>query len=451
MRLERIRAVFLRGTVDGQVFNKRDTMKSFLHSTLNQFRLLNRPARLFLLALFFDGLLFSGFSLFLNLYILDAGYSRDFLGMLNAAPSLSALLLGVPMGLLSDRMGRKRAMIIGFSLANFAIIGLVLSHSQAGMLALALIWGAAGQLYVLSHAPFMMKTSDDKSRDILFSFSFAMFPLAGTLGTFLAGYLPGLFKGWFGITSSALAYQGVLLFSVVSSFFVLVPIAFIHEPKTAKVEEKAESTERRPSVRKTLVRPLTLKLAIPNLAIGLGAATLVPYFNVFFAERYRMGDATLGILFSAGALLTGIACIIGPRLVGNLGGKVRTVVLGQAASLVFLLLIGFSPWPWLAVIGFLMRVALMNMVAPLFDSFALEQSHESEHGAVNSIRNLAWNVGWTVGPYISGMVQQRYGFSPLFVSTAVLYAIAISLTWIFFGPNAQRDPLPVPIMDDTTT
>jgi MFS family permease len=153
-------------------------------------------------------------------------------------------------------------------------------------------------------------------------------------------------------------------------------------------------------------------------------------------ERYRMSDSALGILFSLGSLTTGIACLVGPRLVGNLGGKVRTIVLGQGVSLVFLLAIGFSPWPWLAVVGFLVRGALMNMVAPLFDAFALEQTHESEHGAVNSIRNLAWNVGWTVGPYVSGVVQQRWGFSPLFISTAILYAIAISLTWFFFRSKA---------------
>ncbi|MFA5873517.1 MAG: MFS transporter [Anaerolineales bacterium] len=425
-------------------------MKSFLHSIGTQFRILNRPARLFLLAIFFDGLLFAGWNLFFNLYIIDAGYSRDFLGLANAAPSLSALLLGVPMGLLSDRMGRKRAMIIGFALANFAIFGMILGRSEAVILVSALFLGATSQLYVLSQAPFMMKTSDDKTRDVIFSLSYGMFPLASTAGNFLAGYLPGLFKSWLGITSSMLAYQGVLLFSVVSSFLVLVPIAFIHEPRTTRAEEKAGSTERRLPVWKVLLRPLTLKLSIPNLAIGLGAATLVPYFNVFFAERYQMDDAMLGILFSVGSLLTGIACILGPRLVGNLGGKVRMVVLGQAASLVFLLLIGFSPWPWLAVIGFLMRGALMNMVAPLFDAFALEQSHESEHGAINSIRNLAWNVGWTVGPYISGVVQQRYGFSPLFVSTAVLYALAISLTWFFFRPKARRDSLPVSVMDEAS-
>jgi len=410
-------------------------MKSFLSSIGTQFRNLNRPARLFLLALFLDGLLFSGWNLFFNLFILDAGHSRDFLGLVNAAPSLSALLLGVPMGLLSDRMGHKRAMILGFILANVAIIGMILGGSEPAILVMALFYGLTSQLYVLSQAPFMMKTSDDRTRDVLFSLSYGMFPLASTLGNFLAGYLPGLFTHWFGLSTSTTAYQAVLLFSVLASFLVLVPLVFIQESPTTQKGDPTRPAETKPSLWKTLSRPLTLKLALPNLAIGLGAATLVPYFNVFFAEQYHMNDSSLGILFSAGSLATGVACIISPRLVGNLGGKVRTIVLGQAASLGFLLMIGFSPWPWLAVIGFIARGALMNMVAPLFDAFALEQTHETEHGAVNSIRNLAWNVGWTVGPYISGLVQQRYGFSPLFVSTAILYGIGISLTWFFFQPK----------------
>ena len=416
-------------------------MKAMLGSILNQFRILNRPARLFLVALFLDGLLFSGWILFFNLFIIESGYSREFLGLVNAAPSLSALVLGVPMGLLSDRLGRKRAMMLGFSIANLAIIAMLLSRHEAVILCFALIYGAAGQLYVLSHAPFMMKISDDRSRDILFSVSFGMFPLASTAGNLLSGYLPGLFKGWFHITSSALAYQGVLLFCVVSSFLVLVPIAFIHEPRTVPQEAAAGAKDPKTSIWKVLFRPLTMKLSLPNLFIGFGAAILVPYFNVFFVERHQMSDASLGLLFGAGSLLTGVACIIGPRLVGNLGGKVRMVILIQAVSLVFLLMIGFSPWPWLAVVGFLARGALMNMVAPLFDAFGLEQSLESEHGAVNSIRSLALNVGWAVGPYFSGLVQQRYGFSPLFISTAVLYAISILLVWIFFHPRAQAAPV----------
>jgi MFS family permease len=416
-------------------------MKVLFPSILNPIRALSRPARLFLLSLFLYGLLFSGWNLFFNLYIISAGYSRDFLGLVNAAPSLTALLLGVPIGLLSDRMGRKLAMIIGFILQNFAILGMALVHAESAMLVLALISGAVGQLYFLSQAPFMMRTSDDKSRDVLFSLSFGVVPLANTLGNFLAGYLPGSFAGWFGLTTQASAYQAVLLFSAMISFLVLVPIVFIREPKLAGEERWEKAKEPKPSIWKTLMRPLTLKLSMPNLAIGFGAATLVPYLNVFFSERFHMSDSALGILFGVGSLATGLGCIIQPRFIPHLGGKVRTITLGQTVSLLFLLMVGFSPWPWLAVIGFVVRGALMNMVSPLFDAFALEQSHESEHGAVTSIRNFAWNIGWTVGPYVSGLVQQRWGFTPLFINTAVMYGIGITLTWIFFRPRIATEPV----------
>jgi predicted MFS family arabinose efflux permease len=61
---------------------------------------------------------------------------------------------------------------------------------------------------------------------------------------------------------------------------------------------------------------------------------------------------------------------------------------------------------------------------------------------------LMWEVGWTVGPYLSGIVQARWGFSPLFMATAGLYGVAIGLTWLFFrhaeagSPNVQTQMAP---------
>ncbi len=105
------------------------------------------------------------------------------------------------MGLLSDRIGRKRAMIMGFAIANCGIIAMILFHSEAAMLAMALLFGVGGQLYMISQAPFMMKASDDRTRDILFSFSYGMFPLSSALGNFIAGYLPDTFTNLLGLTT----------------------------------------------------------------------------------------------------------------------------------------------------------------------------------------------------------------------------------------------------------
>jgi len=64
-------------------------------------------------------------------------------------------------------------------------------------------------------------------------------------------------------------------------------------------------------------------------------------------------------------------------------------------------------------------------------------------------------VGWTIGPYLSGVVQARYGFAPLFISTAILYGIAIGLTWLFFRRAEETpvsapapQPLPLTILDE---
>jgi len=412
---------------------------NLFRSQFGQVGRLGKPARLFLLALFLDGLLFTAFGLFFNFYILADGHSREFLGLINAMPSIAALVFGLPAGMISDRIGRKRSMIIGFTLANIGIITMLLVHQPVIMLAMAFLWGAFGQLYALSHAPFMMKVSDDKSRDTLFSLSFGVFPLASTLGNLLAGVLPGLFSGWFhlGIQSSA-AYQAVLLTSVVSSFVVLVPILLIREPKSQGLDVSVP--QKHLSLASTLAifkRPLTIKLALPNLVTGLGAAMVIPYLNLFFVERHHLSDQALGILFAVSSLMIGVATFFGPRLVGNLGGKIRTIVLSQGVSLAFLLVLGFSPFAWLAVLGFLVRGTLMNMAAPFFDAYAMEHTVEAEQGSVNSLRAWSWNFGWAVGPYLSGLVQQKYGFSPLFLITSVLYAVSIGLTWLFFGEQVK--------------
>ncbi len=114
------------------------------------------------------------------------------------------------------------------------------------------------------------------------------------------------------------------------------------------------------------------------------------------------------------------------------------MVVTQSSSLVFLLLMGFAPVLWLSAIGYLMRTALMNMASPLYTAFCMEHTPEHQQGFVNSVLNLSWNIGWAVGPFVSGVVQQNYGFAPLFVATAVLYFFAIVLQWKFFDTSGSH-------------
>ncbi len=409
-------------------------IKNTLHDLL-PWRSFSRSARLFLMAIIVDGVIYSAWSLFFNFYILAQGFDKEFLGIVNALPSVSALLFSIPLGMLSDRIGRRKAMLLGV-LVNTIAMGLQVTFTDPSLIMAMVFMGGVGQnLYYISQSPFIMSASDNKTRTILFSLTFGLVTLSGAVGSLFAGYLPAFFGDILRVQAdSATAYQAVLLCAVALGSVSMLFIYLIREPAGSHA---AVQGGRKP-VSAVLRKPILLKLMLPQLLTGFGAAILIPYMNVFFSERFQFADQTLGTLFSLSALLTGIGTVIGPKLALMLKSKIGTVVLTQSVSLVFLVLMGFTGMPWLAAVSYLVRGTAMNMGHPLLNTFSMEQFDASEQGTANSVFNLAWTSGWAVGPYISGIVQQRYGFQPLFITTTILYALAIALTWQFFYKMEKR-------------
>jgi MFS family permease len=71
----------------------------------------------------------------------------------------------------------------------------------------------------------------------------------------------------------------------------------------------------------------------------------------------------------------------------------------------------------------------------------MENSPENKRGAFSSLTQMAWQAGWVAGPVISGFVQIRWGFSPLFIATSIFYAAAIIIArryLIPFESNSNR-------------
>ncbi len=389
----------------------------------------NRSAKMFLLATVIGGFITSGWSLFFNLFILARGFDKEFLGIVNIMPSLASLIFTIPLGMLSDRLGRKRSMILGTIVTMIAYGFQITTNSTAGLIILTFLVGIGNSLHIISNAPFMMSVSSEKNRALLFSVNFGLQTLAGMIGNLFAGFLPKAFSRLFAIAAdTARSYQAVLMTCLILGTLMLIPMFLINDPG----ERQLKKAIKKVSIIKTFLKPHVWRLFLPNFILGTGAALLIPYMNVFFREEHKLSSDTLGLLFSLSALITGLGSIVGPWLARKFKSKIKTIVFTQAASLGFLLLTGFSPIVWLAAIGFLLRAALMNMANPLYSAFAMEQTEPVEQGAVNSVISLAWNFGWAICPYISGLVQANFGFRPLFITTFILYTFSTSLVWIFF-------------------
>jgi MFS family permease len=401
---------------------------------------LSRNARLFLVAAMIDGIINSTWSLYFNFFVLSRGYDKQFMGLANAMPSIATLLVGLPMGMLSDRIGRRKAMLLGLIMLSAGYGMMAIAPSQALILVAGFLGGAGSALYFNSQAPFMMNASTAETRTLLFSLSSGIVTLSGALGNLVAGKLPQLLSSITGLERDGSGVlQIIMLAAVAFGTLSLIPIALIREDKPTAHHESTGSPSG--NLKGLIRKPVLWMIFLPNMLTGIGAGILMPYVNLFYAERFTLTDVQLGVLFSLSSLLTGAASLIGPRLAVILRGKVRTVVITQGLSFGFLVLMGFTPLGWLSQFSYLVRTMLMNMATPLFSAFAMEQFLPGEQGKANSIFGIAWTLGWAFGPYVSGIVQVHSGFAPLFVATTALYAGATSLIWLFFGRQERKEAL----------
>jgi len=204
----------------------------------------NRNAQLFLVLAVVQGIVFGIYLLFLNLFILARGFDKDFLGLLTAIPAFVGLVFAFPSGALSDRFGRRSAMIWGTLLSSLALVGVILLTNKVALCAAAALSGCGQTLVMVSSAPFLAENSTAEDRTSLFSTHFGLRTLAGFVGNLVGGFLPTLFARLLAADAeSVTSYQGVLWTVFALNLAALIPLSRMREAE----RKKPASPEPRPN------------------------------------------------------------------------------------------------------------------------------------------------------------------------------------------------------------
>jgi MFS family permease len=385
-------------------------------------------ARLYLLNVILMGAAMGVYRLLFNFYVLSLGYDEALIGQLVTVSSLTALLAALPVGYLADQLGRKASLLLSGSLTALAILTMVLWPGQIVFYMTNVIFGVAQSLGAVTMGPFLMENSGDEERTYLFSFGSGLQMAAASVGNWIGGYLPTWVGNWREVSpTDSLAYGGSLVVVVLGAAFGLLPLVFLRRPNMGRQGRSVFAP-----LSYAAGHPGTLsKLILPMLITSIGAGLIMPFMNVFFRQQYSQPDTTIGTLFAWGSLAMGIGLLIAPPLAERMG-KIQLVVVTQALSIPFLILLGFAPWFWLSAAAYYIRVALMNMSGPVYQTFVMEHVEEDARATVASLVSMSWNFGWAFSPMISGWMQVRYGFGMPFVGTILLYCISIYLYWAFF-------------------
>ena len=405
-----------------------ENKSSVLATYISRIRAFSRNARLYLLSEAIYGTATGIFQLLFNFYALSLGYNEAVLGNMVAARSMTSLIMAIPCGFLTDRIGRRNSIVISIAAYSASVALMLLFPSSLVFFAMNIIQGLAQSLSGVAMGPFLMENSKDAERIYLFSLSSGMRMTATSVGQWIGGYLPTFFALRLAISAMDTKSYSLSLWAVaLSGFLSVLPMLFV-------ANRVSKTTDRPTFAPLSFIRknPGKIeKLILPTLITSVGAGLIMPFMNVFFRNVHHQSDTSIGVIFAWGSLAMGLGLIIAPALAERFG-KIKVVVVSQALSVPFLMMLGFAPGFGIVLVAYYVRTMLMNMSSPIYSTYVMEQVDPESRGMLASLTSMASNFGWALSPTISGYLQIRYGFGPPFVLTIVLYTIAIGMYYVWF-------------------
>jgi hypothetical protein len=187
------------------------------------------------------------------------------------------------------------------------------------------------------------------------------------------------------------------------------------------------------------------RLVVPSFLISIGAGQVIPFLNIFVQRKFGLDLTGLNAVFAFTSLGTVAAILAQPRLARRFG-QITSVVIVQAASIPFLVVLGFSSVLWMVILAIAVRNSLMNAGNPIFVAFAMERVAPSERATISAALSVLWQVGWVIGGTWYAILQALLGFDAgyavNFATIIVLYSTATALYWVWFRAT-DRPPLTV--------
>jgi len=416
----------------------RDILKNYA-AVLRDF---SPNARNFLLLTFLMSLAQNVFGLVFNLYILDLGYTRDFLGTLGAIPSLTVAALSIPLAVFCGALPARKSLIASLALSFTAMAGMGLFTGRGALMLFSVVSGTSAALFAITAMPLMARSSSEKERQHLFSFQFAASMTAGFAGSLVSGWLSSLLAAaFFGGHEGAPAYRITLLAACALLLGAFLP--------AMKIKERSGPRDNPAGAAFSAIAPgMALLVLAPQLIIAFGAGMIMPYMNIFFKTGFGLRVGSLGFFMSLMPLAMAAGGLIGPWLVTRLG-RVRAMIAFQGLSIPFLATMGFSGLLLPTVLAAFARTMLMNASWPVYSVFMLSHFPPGQHQAASAIYTAGWNLANAASARLSGRLQMDFGFTLPFLITITCYSAAtLLLSRKFLKEDSKKAVSPTAIKEE---
>lgn len=389
----------------------------------SEYRAIPAEAKLLVYLNFVPGLAFGLIYTDLSYYLTKIqGMPVSFSGLVIMVMGITTVLTSLPIGVLADRYGRRKFLVLGNVLASLTLVMFVLTTDVILLLTAAIAEGMTEAAFAASGSALLTEKAGDASRTPAFSFSSFLSNFAFGLAGFAISLILVLQSaGLSGAASHVVLYVVVAALSLAMTPFLLR----VHETKSNKETESFRDFLPRKS-KGTLAR-----YAATSVLIAFGAGFFVPLMTLWFSLAYNVPDVVSGPILGVSGFLIAGTTLAAPYLARRFG-LVRAVVVTQGLSTVFMVAVPLSPN--FATAGFIytVRAFMMNASNPLVSSLIMGMVYPDERGAAAGLNAALWRFPNSISTGLGASMMGAGLLALPFYLAAVLYVISIALFWLFF-------------------
>lgn len=366
------------------------------------------------------GLIFTDISYFLTIV---QGVTAEFTGLVISAMGISTFVASIFLGIAADVYGRKKLLVMGNILASVMLVVFVLTTDPILLMTAAILEGISEAAVLTSSGALLADKADDNKRTSVFSLYGFVQSIAFGLGSFA---IPSIII--FEVVGFSNKESYILLYSLIAILSIVFTLIMLRVNESEKLKKEGSGVRNLlPGKSKVVL----LKFTITSAVLAFGAGMVVPLMAFWFNLQYGISDVISGPILALSSLLIALAILVSPYLALRFG-LVKSIVLTQAVSTVFIFAIPFSPNYALAGFLYSMRALLMNMASPLSQSMIMGLVAEDERGAASGISGALWRLPNALSTFIGAWLMGIGLLAEPFLIAGVFYILSIILFWIYF-------------------
>jgi DHA1 family solute carrier family 18 vesicular amine transporter 1/2 len=350
------------------------------------------------------------------------GASPTTSGLLFASFGVTLLGVSVPIGSVSDRIGRKMPLVGGLVLLALSTILFAFADSLPWLFAARLAQGAADAVTWVVGFALIADLYGPAERGRVMGFV-----MSGTSFGLMIG--PSL-GGWLYETGGM-----KLPFLTVALFAAIAAIGFIW------LRLPESQTEREVVPLGRLLRVPAVAVCALTVAIAAStAAMLEPSVSLWLSSTLGLNPSRVGVVFGVAAVAATALHPVFGRLADRWGGR-RLTMLGVVATALAMPVLSRA-WNFESAIALYViqgsAIALVVTPSLAFMAEATSAAGVQSFGVSYGVYNFAWGVGLLVGPAIGGFLYEQIGFERL---TYVWIPPVLALTVLLARRGGDSAPI----------